>query len=52
VLPGIPQLFEAKLRALSSRFATDPFFMRAIYLSANEGVIAEHLTNACANFRS
>ena len=34
VLPGIPQLFEAKLRGLSSRFATDPYFMRAIYLSA------------------
>src|ERR1700690_1124447 len=50
VLPGIPQLFEAKLRALSSRFATDPYFMRAIYLSANEGVIAEHLNDCVRNF--
>jgi molybdopterin-biosynthesis enzyme MoeA-like protein len=50
VLPGIPQLFEAKLRALSSRFATDPFFMRAIYLSANEGVIAEHLNECMRKF--
>jgi FAD synthetase len=50
VLPGIPQLFEAKLRALSTRFATDPYFMRAIYLSANEGVIAEHLNDCMRNF--
>ncbi len=50
VLPGIPQLFEAKLKALSSRFATDPYFMRAIYLSANEGVIAEHLNDCMRKF--
>jgi FAD synthetase len=46
VLPGIPQLFEAKLNALKPRFATDPYFMRAIYTLAHEGAIAEHL-NAC-----
>ncbi|HVA68736.1 MAG TPA: competence/damage-inducible protein A [Candidatus Binataceae bacterium] len=46
ILPGIPQLFETKLLALKERFATDPYFMRAIYTSASEGAIAEHL-NAC-----
>ncbi len=46
VLPGIPQLFEAKLRALKPRFTADPYYMRAIYTSAGEGTIAEHL-NAC-----
>lgn len=46
VLPGIPQLFEAKLNALKPRFAADPYYMRAIYTTATEGVIAEHL-NAC-----
>jgi molybdenum cofactor synthesis domain-containing protein len=46
VLPGIPQLFESKLLALKSRFATDPYFIRIIYTSASEGIIAEHL-NAC-----
>jgi molybdenum cofactor synthesis domain-containing protein len=50
VLPGIPQLFEAKLRALSPRFASDPFFMRAIYLTAGEGAIAEHLNDCMRNF--
>jgi molybdenum cofactor synthesis domain-containing protein len=46
VLPGIPQLFEAKLAAIKSRFASDPYFMRVIYTTATEGAIAEYL-NAC-----
>jgi len=50
VLPGIPQLFEAKLNALKSRFATDPFHMRAIYTSAGEGAIAEHLNTCLREF--
>ncbi|HUY26973.1 MAG TPA: competence/damage-inducible protein A [Candidatus Binataceae bacterium] len=50
VLPGIPQLFEAKLAALEPRFATDPYFMRAIYTTATEGVIAEHLDTCMAAF--
>ncbi len=46
VLPGIPQIFEAKLEALLGRFATDPYYLRIIYTSAGEGAIAEHL-NPC-----
>jgi molybdenum cofactor synthesis domain-containing protein len=46
ILPGIPQIFEPKLQALAARFATDPYFLRAIFIRASEGVIAEHL-NAC-----
>jgi len=46
ILPGIPQIFETKLAALAGRFATDPYYIRAIYLSAGEGLIAEHL-NSC-----
>jgi len=46
VLPGIPQLFEAKLNALKPRFAADPYYLRTIYTTASEGGIAEHL-NAC-----
>jgi molybdenum cofactor synthesis domain-containing protein len=46
ILPGIPQIFEAKLLTLLGRFATDPYYIRTIYTSAGEGLIAEHL-NAC-----
>jgi molybdenum cofactor synthesis domain-containing protein len=46
ILPGIPQIFEAKLTSLVGRFATDPYYMRTIYTSAGEGTIAEFL-NTC-----
>jgi molybdenum cofactor synthesis domain-containing protein len=46
MLPGIPQLFEGKLLALIPKFATDPYFMHAIYTSAGEGKIAG-LLDAC-----
>jgi len=46
MLPGIPQLFEGKLLALIPKFATDPYFMHAIYTSAGEGKIAS-LLDAC-----
>jgi molybdenum cofactor synthesis domain-containing protein len=46
ILPGIPQIFERKLMGLIGRFATDPYFIRTIYTSASEGLIAEHL-NKC-----
>ena len=43
VLPGIPQLFEAKLTALKPRFSADPYFIRAIYTNSIESTLAEHL---------
>jgi molybdenum cofactor synthesis domain-containing protein len=50
ILPGIPQIFEAKLLALMSRFAADPYYSRAIYLSASEGAIAHHLNSCLTRF--
>ena len=50
MLPGIPQLFEGKLLALKPRFATDPYFMRAIYTSAGEGMIAAMLNSCLERF--
>jgi len=50
ILPGIPQIFEAKLLALMSRFAADPYYSHAIYLSANEGAIAQHLNSCLSRF--
>jgi len=46
ILPGIPQIFEAKLTTLLGRFATDPYYIRTIYTSAGEGIITEYL-KAC-----
>jgi molybdenum cofactor synthesis domain-containing protein len=50
MLPGIPQLFEGKLLAIKSRFATDPYFIRAIYTTAGEGKIASMLDACLARF--
>lgn len=50
ILPGIPQIFEAKLLALLGRFATDPYYIRTIYTSAGEGTIAEHLNSCVQNY--
>lgn len=50
VLPGIPQLFEAKLVALRPRFSADPYFMRAIYTNTLESALAEHLNATLLNY--
>src|SRR5260370_36436679 len=50
VLPGIPQLFESKLRALKTRLAADPYFIRAIYTSAGENLLADHLNATLATY--
>lgn len=50
ILPGVPQLFEPKLKMLAARFRSDPFFMRTIYTSATESVIAAHLNECMARY--
>jgi molybdenum cofactor synthesis domain-containing protein len=50
ILPGIPQIFEAKLLGLKGRFAADPYYVRAIYTSAGEGAIAEYLNSCLERF--
>lgn len=50
ILPGIPQIFETKLKALAGRFATDPYFIRAIYINAGEGLIAQHLNDCLKRY--
>ncbi len=50
MLPGIPELFEAKMAALKPRFASDPYFIRAIYTRAGEGTIAEYLNSCLERF--
>jgi len=50
ILPGVPQLFEAKLRALSPRLAAAPYFCRTIYLAVSESLIAPHLDDCLRRF--
>jgi molybdenum cofactor synthesis domain-containing protein len=43
VLPGIPELFQAKIVSLRDRFRTRPYFLRQILVRDNETRIAEFL---------
>ncbi len=43
ILPGIPEIFREKVTAIRGRFATDPFFLRIVYVSEQETAIADSL---------
>ncbi len=40
ILPGVPQIFRAKFDGIADRFRAGAFFLRSIYLDADEGEIA------------
>ncbi len=50
ILPGIPELFEAKFQSLRDRFTATPYVLRVVYSREGEGTIAEHLTATMAAF--
>lgn len=50
VLPGIPEIFEAKVAGLRERFATQPYHLRQILVTASEGRIADALNATLAAF--
>ena len=39
VLPGIPEIFEAKIASLRDRFASQPYHLRQVLIAASEGRI-------------
>lgn len=43
ILPGIPEIFRAKFEGIASRFAAGRFWLRSVYLNADEGTIAPAL---------
>jgi len=43
VLPGIPEIFREKVKAIRHRFTTDPFHLRVVYVREQETAIAVHL---------
>ncbi len=50
VLPGIPEIFRDKVKAIRDRFATDPFYLRVIYLREQETAIAGYLNRTLEAF--
>ncbi|MCG8421755.1 MAG: molybdopterin-binding protein [Proteobacteria bacterium] len=50
ILPGVPQLFRKKFRAISDRFRGTPTLVSRIFANADEGALAPHLDRAVAGF--
>lgn len=50
ILPGIPEIFRAKFDAIAERFRAGGFWLRSVYLNADEGTIARHLRDLEARF--
>ena len=50
ILPGIPQIFEAKFHAIRDRFAATPYTLRVVYSRQHEGQIAQHLNATVAAY--
>jgi molybdenum cofactor synthesis domain-containing protein len=50
VLPGIPEIFEAKILAIRERFASSPYHLRQILVAASEGRIADFLNATLAAY--
>jgi FAD synthetase len=50
ILPGIPEIFETKVRGLSGRFTNRPYHLRQVLVSANEARIAEYLNATLGAF--
>jgi molybdenum cofactor synthesis domain-containing protein len=48
VLPGIPEIFEAKIASLRDRFESHPYHLRQILIAASEGRIADCLNATLA----
>ena len=50
ILPGIPEILRKKFEGLRERFSEKPFFLRIIYTSWSESMIAESLNQTMAEF--
>lgn len=50
VLPGIPELFQAKVLSLRHRFRSRPYFLRQVLVRDSESFIAEFLNATLSEF--
>ena len=50
IFPGVPEILQRKFRRIREMFRDMPFHLRAVYLRADEGQIAQTLHNVLARF--
>ena len=50
IFPGVPEIFRRKFERIREMFREAPFYLREVYLRADEGLIAGILHQTMANF--
>jgi len=50
VLPGVPEIFQAKFEALRERFRDQPIHLRNVFVSIGEGMLADYLNRLLGDF--
>jgi FAD synthetase len=50
ILPGIPEILRRKFAAMRSLFASEPYYLRVIYSSWSESMIADSLNQTVSEF--
>jgi molybdenum cofactor synthesis domain-containing protein len=50
IFPGVPEIFRRKFERIKEMFREAPFYLREVYLRADEGLIAEILHRILASF--
>ena len=50
ILPGVPEIFRRKFTAIRENFRGEPFFLRIVYVSEEEGGIAAYLDRVAADY--
>jgi len=50
ILPGVPEIFRRKFKWIRERFREEPYVLRQVFTSSEEGIIAHHLDAVVAAF--
>src|SRR5262249_13783097 len=50
ILPGVPEIFRRKFAAIREQFRAEPFLLRCIYLTSEEGSVAAFLDRIAAAY--
>ena len=50
ILPGIPEIFRRKFKSIRERFRCDPFHLKCVFTTAEEGSIAGELDRIVASY--
>ena len=50
IFPGVPEIFQRKFRRIREMFRDEPYYMREVFLRADEGQIAAVLHDVLARF--